>query len=76
MSLPLFGLHAPVLRPVTSVLTMRACAGLGGLPPLLSFPGEVFILRASHSLRQLGISAVVRQDQDHIRIRLGTGARN
>jgi hypothetical protein len=40
------------------------------------FLGEVFLLCFSQHLRQLGISAIIGQDEDHLRIRLGIGARN
>src|SRR6516162_6827121 len=40
-----------------------------------AFSGEVFLLRRSQYLRQLGISAVIRQDEHHRVIRLAV-ARN
>jgi len=40
------------------------------------FLGEVFLLCFSQHLCQLGISAIIGQDEDHLRIRLGIGARN
>src|SRR6516164_9882987 len=47
------------------------------LSPALTpaFSGEVFLLRRSQHLRQLGISAVIRQDEHHRVIRLAV-ARN
>jgi hypothetical protein len=46
------------------LMSMSLCAELRELPPL--FSGEVFVLCVSQHLRQLGISAVIGQHEDHL----------
>jgi hypothetical protein len=58
-----------------SVSRMRLGAGCGE-PLTLSSPSEVFLLCVLQHLRQLRIAAVVGQDEDHLRIRLGISVRD
>src|SRR4029077_8057862 len=66
-----FGFSAWLGMPVLFMSSSVRPWGL--LPP--SFPGEVFQLRVAQYLGQLGIAAVIGQDQKHFRIRPGIGAR-
>ena len=66
---------------VRSIFTGRSPSRIGlgvGRCGLLSlaFPGEVFLLGVSQHLRQLGITVVVGQGEDHLRIGPGIGARD
>src|SRR5258705_13181321 len=54
---------------------IRSGVGRCGLLPL-PFPDEVFPLCILQHLGQLGIAAVVGQDEDYLRIRFGIGVRD